>query len=116
MHWWLQPAAGDFVWCRFPEDLDLIPGSKPRPALILTDGGSTVFSAKQSPQVKDAETGNLRYDRRKSLWDNASALSGGRVHHIPRHSLQRRAGCAALTGTGFRVRGLEHYGSNSCTH
>jgi hypothetical protein len=36
MHWWPQPAAGEFVWCRFPFDLNLIPGSKPRPALILT--------------------------------------------------------------------------------
>lgn len=36
VHWWPEPSAGDFVWCRFPEDLDLTAGSKPRPALILT--------------------------------------------------------------------------------
>lgn len=36
MQWWPQPAAGEFVWCRFPEDLRLTPGSKPRPALIMT--------------------------------------------------------------------------------
>lgn len=36
MQWWPQPAAGELVWCRFPEDLRLAPGTKPRPALILT--------------------------------------------------------------------------------
>lgn len=36
MQWWPEPAAGEFVWCRFPEDLELSPGTKPRPALILT--------------------------------------------------------------------------------
>ena len=36
VHWWPEPAAGDLVWCRFPKDLDLTAGSKPRPALILT--------------------------------------------------------------------------------
>jgi hypothetical protein len=36
MHWWPQPAAGEFVWCRFPDELELTPGTKPRPALILT--------------------------------------------------------------------------------
>jgi hypothetical protein len=36
IHWWPEPAAGDLVWCHFPDDLDLTLGSKPRPALILT--------------------------------------------------------------------------------
>ena len=35
IRWWPAPSAGDFVWCRFPHDLDLVAGSKPRPALIL---------------------------------------------------------------------------------
>lgn len=30
--WWDEPAAGDSVWCRFP---DSSPEPKPRPALIL---------------------------------------------------------------------------------
>lgn len=28
------PAAGDIVWCRFPESIG-VPGPKPRPALVL---------------------------------------------------------------------------------
>jgi hypothetical protein len=31
--WWGEPAAGDIVWCHFP---DSSPQPKPRPALILT--------------------------------------------------------------------------------
>lgn len=34
--WWTEPQAGDLVWCRFPDELTLTAGSKPRPALILT--------------------------------------------------------------------------------
>ena len=31
--WWAEPAAGEIVWCRFPDDVSLRP--KLRPALIL---------------------------------------------------------------------------------
>jgi hypothetical protein len=33
---WKPPAAGDIVWCWFPELPDSIPGPKPRPALVTT--------------------------------------------------------------------------------
>ena len=33
-HWWSEPAAGDIVWCHFPDKIN--PHPKPRPALILT--------------------------------------------------------------------------------
>lgn len=32
--WWPEPAAGDIVWCHFPDDIH--PHPKPRPALVLT--------------------------------------------------------------------------------
>lgn len=32
-HAWAEPAAGDIVWCHFPDDIH--PRPKPRPALIL---------------------------------------------------------------------------------
>ena len=32
--WWGEPAAGDIVWCHFPDNIH--PKPKPRPALILT--------------------------------------------------------------------------------
>lgn len=32
------PEPGDFVWCRFPEDMRLKPAPKPRPALVLAVG------------------------------------------------------------------------------
>ena len=32
---WRPPAAGDIVWCRFPQAPGLDPGLKPRPALVL---------------------------------------------------------------------------------
>ena len=31
--WWGEPAAGEIVWCRFPDHVQ--PRAKPRPALIL---------------------------------------------------------------------------------
>jgi hypothetical protein len=31
--WWVEPAAGDIVWCHFPDGIS--PRPKPRPALIL---------------------------------------------------------------------------------
>ena len=32
--WWGEPAAGEIVWCHFPNHIN--PRPKPRPALILT--------------------------------------------------------------------------------
>lgn len=32
--WWGEPAAGDIVWCHFPDNIH--PRPKPRPALVLT--------------------------------------------------------------------------------
>lgn len=34
VRWWKEPAAGDIVWCHFPDNIN--PHPKPRPALILT--------------------------------------------------------------------------------
>jgi hypothetical protein len=34
VRWWPEPAAGDIVWCHFPDQIHSRP--KPRPALILT--------------------------------------------------------------------------------
>ena len=35
IHWWPSPAAGEIVWCHFPQDKGLEPGPKPRPALVV---------------------------------------------------------------------------------
>lgn len=32
--WWNEPAAGDILWCHFPDHVH--PRPKPRPALVLT--------------------------------------------------------------------------------
>lgn len=32
--WWNEPAAGDILWCHFPDHIH--PKPKPRPALVLT--------------------------------------------------------------------------------
>ena len=34
MRWWPEPAAGDIVWCHFPDNIH--PRPKPRPGLILS--------------------------------------------------------------------------------
>jgi len=34
MHWWPEPAAGDIVWCHFPDYIH--PKPKPRPGLIAS--------------------------------------------------------------------------------
>jgi len=31
--WWAEPAAGDIVWCHFPDQIN--PRPKPRPAMVL---------------------------------------------------------------------------------
>ena len=31
--WWVEPTAGEIVWCHFPDNIN--PRPKPRPALIL---------------------------------------------------------------------------------
>ena len=33
--WWSAPEAGEIIWCHFPEDKGIKPGSKPRPALVV---------------------------------------------------------------------------------
>lgn len=33
VRWWAEPAAGEIVWCHFPDTIS--PHPKPRPALIL---------------------------------------------------------------------------------
>lgn len=33
LRWWGEPAAGEIVWCHFPDQIH--PRPKPRPALIL---------------------------------------------------------------------------------
>ncbi|MHB8743941.1 MAG: hypothetical protein ACYC9L_12540 [Sulfuricaulis sp.] len=33
-HWWAEPAAGDIVWCHFPDGIH--PKPKPRPTLLVT--------------------------------------------------------------------------------
>lgn len=35
LHWWSAPEAGDIVWCHFPLDRGIEPGSKPRPAVVV---------------------------------------------------------------------------------
>lgn len=34
-HWWPAPEAGEIVWCHFPENFEIDPGPKPRPALLV---------------------------------------------------------------------------------
>ena len=34
MRWWPEPAAGEIVWCHFPDNIH--PQPKPRPALIIS--------------------------------------------------------------------------------
>ncbi len=33
---WGKPSAGDILWCAFPQNGELKPGPKPRPALAIT--------------------------------------------------------------------------------
>lgn len=45
VHAWPEPAAGDIVWCRFPDGIR--PRPKPRPGLILTVfGDCTSFTVR----------------------------------------------------------------------
>lgn len=33
--WWPEPTVGEIVWCHFPHLPGLLPGPKPRPALVI---------------------------------------------------------------------------------
>jgi len=46
LRWWAEPAAGEIVWCHFPDDIHLRP--KPRPALVLVvfDDGAPQFTVR----------------------------------------------------------------------
>jgi len=35
IQWWVNPVAGEIVWCHFPENKGIKLGSKPRPAMIV---------------------------------------------------------------------------------
>jgi hypothetical protein len=44
MRWWLEPSAGEIVWCHFPDNIH--PKPKPRPGLIVStkeDGSGMIF-------------------------------------------------------------------------
>jgi len=44
MRWWLEPTAGEIVWCHFPDNIH--PKPKPRPGLIVStkeDGSGMIF-------------------------------------------------------------------------
>ena len=44
MRWWPEPAAGEIVWCHFPDNIH--PKPKPRPGLIVStkvDDEGTIF-------------------------------------------------------------------------
>jgi hypothetical protein len=34
MRWWLQPTAGEIMWCHFPDNIN--PKPKPRPGLVIS--------------------------------------------------------------------------------
>ena len=44
VQWWPEPDAGDIVWCQFPHLPQLVPGPKPRPALVLDVTETTIGS------------------------------------------------------------------------
>lgn len=55
---WPAPRPGDIVWCRFPEDLAVQPGPKPRPALVTAVG-----TLDGEPAVKIAYGTSRKTDR-----------------------------------------------------
>lgn len=85
--WWTEPAAGEIVWCHFPDNIT--PRPKPRPALILvvfdddaprfhvqvvygTSQRTTTlhrgeFSILRSSNPKAYETAGLSYDTKFDL-------------------------------------------------
>lgn len=58
---WRSPAAGDIVWCNFPEAPVLAPGPKPRPALVLA-----VVTHEDGVKVHVAYGTSQRVDRLKA--------------------------------------------------
>lgn len=61
---WKLPAAGDIVWCMFPEVPDVDPGPKPRPAIVVSvesreDGGLVRVAYGTSQNVTRLKTGEV---------------------------------------------------------
>ena len=61
---WKLPAAGDIVWCLFPEVPDIKPGPKPRPAIVVSvesreDGELVRVAYGTSQNVTRLKTGEM---------------------------------------------------------
>ena len=76
---WALPAAGDIVWCLFPELPDSNPGPKPRPALVLSvesreDGNIVRVAYGTSQKLNRLRTGEVAITQREH--PAAYALAG----------------------------------------
>lgn len=76
---WAPPAAGDIVWCLFPELPDSNPGPKPRPALVLSverreDGDVVQVAYGTSQKLNRLRTGEVAITQ--SQHPAAYALAG----------------------------------------
>ncbi len=76
---WALPAAGDIVWCLFPELPDSKPGPKPRPALVLSverreDGDVVRVAYGTSQKLNRLRTGEVAITQ--SQHPAAYALAG----------------------------------------
>jgi hypothetical protein len=78
--WYAMPAAGDIVYCRFPQEIVGKPGPKPRPALVLKvgecDGGCEVLVAYGTSQkVRELVSGEFAIFAEDSPAFDKSGLS-----------------------------------------
>lgn len=73
--WWEEPAAGDIVWCHFPDDIH--PRPKPRPALILVvfDDNAPRFTVRVAYGTSQRTTTLYRGEFLISLQHNPAAYA-----------------------------------------
>lgn len=87
--WYTAPAAGDIVWCRFPQDGMLKPGPKPRPALVLSvgelnDRPVVIVAYGTSQKIGDLHAGEFAI-----LPDNAAAFAAAGLSYPTKFNLGR---------------------------
>jgi hypothetical protein len=86
---WRPPAAGDIVWCRFPELPALQPGPKPRPALVISveareDGVTVRVAYGTSKRVTSLSAGEFAI-----LRANAAAFELAGLAHETKFNCRR---------------------------
>ncbi len=87
--WWDEPAAGDIVWCHFPDDIH--PRPKPRPALVLVvfDDDAPQFTVRVAYGTNQRTTTLYRGEFLISRQQNPTAYAAAGLSYDTKFNLRQ---------------------------